>query len=259
MAAVSGGASVSRQRYCQSYAVDCSPRHPPDHGRQQNRTNTVVADRSRHVDCGGGNHHRVDRAGLRASSGGIARRRQDRCARGVKLIGAAERLRRARNCQSKPGAESQRLRRRGPQIDYPAGRIYWLREHGGQILLAPTNDWAVVIDGKQDDYRSIKVGEEAVFAFKDERPATFRSFGMLIPRTGRNPKEFELLVSDESPSGPYRTIGTFHPQNVRVMKTGGWQDFTFEPITAKYLKVKLRSNFEEVVWLEVYEFRVSGQ
>ncbi len=132
-------------------------------------------------------------------------------------------------------------------------------EHGGQILLAPNDDWAVVIDGKEDEHRSIKVGEEAVFAFKDEQPATFSSFGMLIPRTGRNPKEFELLVSDESANGAYRSIGTFHPQNVRVMKTGGWQDFAFAPVTAKYLKVKLRSNFEEVVWLEVYEFRVGGR
>ncbi len=41
-----------------------------------------------------------------------------------------------------------------------------------------------------------------------------QQLGMLIPRTGRDPKEFELLVSDESPSGPCRTIGTFHPQKV---------------------------------------------
>ena len=61
------------------------------------------------------------------------------------------------------------------------------------------------------------MGEEAVFGFKDERRATFDIFGMLIPKSGRNPKEFELLAGDESPSGPFRAIGTFHPQNAKCV------------------------------------------
>jgi hypothetical protein len=43
------------------------------------------------------------------------------------------------------------------------------------------------------------------------------------------------------------------------MKTAGWQDFAFPSATARYLKVKLRSNYEDVVWIDLYEFRLSGQ
>ena len=132
-------------------------------------------------------------------------------------------------------------------------------ENGGRLLLAPGDAWAVTVDGREEQYREVQVGEEAVFGFKDERTATFDTFGMLIPKSGRNPKEFELLAGDESPSGPFRAIGTFHPQNAKVFQTGGWQDFKFSPVTAKYLKVKLRSNYEEVVWIDLYEFRLLGQ
>jgi len=44
-----------------------------------------------------------------------------------------------------------------------------------------------------------------------------------------------------------------------VFQTGGWQDFKFSPVTAKYLKVKLRSNYEDVGWIDLYEFRLLGQ
>jgi hypothetical protein len=131
-------------------------------------------------------------------------------------------------------------------------------EDGGQLVLAPNDAWSVTIDGKEDAFREVQVGEEAVFAFKDERAATFDSFSMLIPRSGRNPKQFELFVAD-SPTGPFRSLGTFQPQNVRLMKTAGWQEFKFPPVTAKYLKVKLRSNYEDVVWIDLFEFRLSGQ
>lgn len=132
-------------------------------------------------------------------------------------------------------------------------------ENGGQLLLAPSDAWGIAVDGKEEDYREVKVGEDAVFAFKGERDATFDAFAMLIPKSGRNPKEFELLAGNESPTGAFRSIATFHPQNVRMMKTGGWQEFRFPPVTAKYLKVKLRSNYEDVVWLDLYEFRLLGQ
>ncbi len=132
-------------------------------------------------------------------------------------------------------------------------------ENGGRLLLAPSDAWTVTVDGKEEQYREVQVGEEAVFGFKDERRATFDTFGMLIPKSGRNPKEFELLAGDDSPSGPFRAIGIFHPQNAKVFQTGGWQDFKFPPVTAKYLKIKLRSNYADVVWIDLYEFRLLGQ
>ncbi len=132
-------------------------------------------------------------------------------------------------------------------------------ENGGQLLLAPNNEWAAAVDGKLDVNQSVRVGEGAVFAFKGERPGTFDSFAMLIPRSGRNPKEFELLAGDESPTGAFRTIGTFNPQDARMFKTNGWQEFTFPPVTARYLKVRLRANYEDTAWIELYEFRLTGR
>jgi hypothetical protein len=132
-------------------------------------------------------------------------------------------------------------------------------QNGGQLLLAPNNEWAAVVDGKVDVNQSVRVGEAAVFAFKGDRPATFDRFAMLIPRSGRNPKEFELLAGDESPTGAFRTIGTFNPQDARVFKTNGWQEFTFPPVTARYLKVRLRANYEDTVWIELYEFKLTGR
>ncbi len=129
-------------------------------------------------------------------------------------------------------------------------------ENGGQLLLAPSNAWAVVVDGKTDSHESVRVGEAAVFGFKGDRAATFDTFEMLIPSSGRNPKEVELLAGDESPTGAFRRIGTFHPENNRVFKTDGWQAFRFPPVTARYLRVRLVSNFEEVVWIELVEFRL---
>ena len=133
------------------------------------------------------------------------------------------------------------------------------KENGGQLLLAPSDDWSAAIDGKLDSYKEVRVGEAAVFGFEGERAETFNSFGILIVKTGRNPKEFELLVGDESTTGAFRSIGTFHPENAKVFKTGGWQDFSFPEVTARYLKVRMRSNHEDVVWIAVYEFRLMRQ
>lgn len=131
-------------------------------------------------------------------------------------------------------------------------------ENGGQVLLAPSDAWLQTIDGKEEEYTGVQAGEEAVFAFKNEQAATFNTFSMLIPKSGRNPKEFELLAG-ESPAGPFRSMGKFQTQNVRLMKTGGWQEFIFPPVTATYFKVKLLSNHADVVWIHLYELRLFGQ
>lgn len=45
---------------------------------------------------------------------------------------------------------------------------------------------------------------------------------------------------------------------VALNQTAGWQEFGFPPVTARYLKVKLRSNYEDVVWIQLYEFQLWG-
>jgi len=131
-------------------------------------------------------------------------------------------------------------------------------ENGGQLMAAPHDDWAAAIDGKLNQYASVRVGEAAVFAFKDDKPARFHTFGILINNSGRNPKELELLVGDDSPTGTFRSIGVFHPENIKLFKTGGWQDFRFPPVKARYLKVRFNSNFEDVVWIHLVELRLLG-
>ena len=73
------------------------------------------------------------------------------------------------------------------------------------MLVASSDDWAGTIDGKESGKQiSYGLGQSAVFAFKDQRPATFDTFAMLITGTEmNNVKEFELLQGNESPTGAF--------------------------------------------------------
>lgn len=120
-------------------------------------------------------------------------------------------------------------------------------ENGAHVLVASSDAWTATIDGKEDWQQiSDGIGKEAVYGFQDERPATFDTFTMLITETAdSNVKEFELFVGNESPTGPFESIGKFQTQNVKLFKTP-YQEFKFPAVTAKYLKCRL---------LETYGFR----
>src|ERR1043166_4009032 len=49
-------------------------------------------------------------------------------------------------------------------------------ENGGQLMVAPADTWAQLIDGKEDMVSWFYKEQEAVYAFKDEKPATFSTF-----------------------------------------------------------------------------------
>jgi GPH family glycoside/pentoside/hexuronide:cation symporter len=101
------------------------------------------------------------------------------------------------------------------------------------------NRWNAMIDSKEDEVAGFSAGEIAAFRFKDAQPATFDDFSVLIPKSeGSNVKEFELLVSDESPTVGFHSIGKFQADNSKLL---GYQEFKFAPVTAKYLQVKLIS------------------
>jgi len=127
---------------------------------------------------------------------------------------------------------------------------------GGQVLVAPDDDWSKTIDGKED-YVMFKPDQEAVYAFKDEKPATFDRFATLVSESmDSNLKEFELLAGDESPTGTFRSIGTFTVQNAKMLKSP-YQEFKFDPVTAKYLKVKVISNYGNPIGrIHVSEFKL---
>jgi extradiol dioxygenase family protein len=125
--------------------------------------------------------------------------------------------------------------------------------NGGTILTAPNDEWAKLNDGSED--RAVTYDGEGVWQFKDGQPATFDTFEMLIPvQDGYNVKEFELQAGDESPTGSFRSIGTFTTENIKLMQQP-YQRFTFPAVTAKYLKVILKSDWGGG-YIAAYEFRV---
>lgn len=115
---------------------------------------------------------------------------------------------------------------------------------GGQVVAAPDPTWSAAISGKDSDAVGTPCGGgwpvEAVFAFKDEKPATFSRFEILIPGAGNYIQTFELLAASDSPTGTYRSLGKFTTQNMLMVKSP-YQAFSFAPVTAKYLKVRLIS------------------
>ena len=142
----------------------------------------------------------------------------------------------------------------------PAKPNLLLQANGGQVLAAPNDNWLRTNDGKEDSIVWFVTGTEAVYGFKDERPATFDTFEVLIPGThGSFLKDFELLVGDDSPVGAFRSIGKFTTQNVKLMQSP-FQEFRFNPVTAKYLKVKLLlpHHGKEGNELQLHEFRLTG-
>ncbi len=122
-----------------------------------------------------------------------------------------------------------------------------LAANGGQVLAAPDISWQRVISGKDAELIEVKgdIPAEAIFAFKDERAATFRSFGLYIGATAAgNPAEVEIFAGDAL-SGPFRSLGSFKPQNMRMLASP-YQRFEIPETTAKYLKVKFIASYGTV-------------
>ncbi|MBC8553118.1 MAG: VWA domain-containing protein [Candidatus Brocadiales bacterium] len=133
-----------------------------------------------------------------------------------------------------------------------------LKEHGGQLLMAPKDEWKQTIDGTE---QKVLVPEysSSVYAFKYEKLATFNTFVICIPgEDDSNLKEFELLVSDRSWSGPFRSIGKFQAQNGGSPETP-YQQFSFPEVTSRYLKVQLESNYGNSGFTGLYEFQLLGE
>lgn len=132
------------------------------------------------------------------------------------------------------------------------------QENGVQLLVAPNDHWMATIDGKEDFEAIYSYTGESVYGFKDDRAATFDTFTMLIGETrDTNVKEFELLAGNDTPTGAFETIGKFQTQNVKLFRTP-YQEFHFSPVTARYLKVKILSAYNNSVYPVVWEFQLFG-
>jgi Mg-chelatase subunit ChlD len=135
-------------------------------------------------------------------------------------------------------------------------------KNGGQLLTAPNEMWIRTNDGDFKTYLNasewMRVGQEAIYAFKDEQPATFDTFNVLVNEAdGQNVKGIELFVGDDGPLGTFRSIGVVTTQNTKMMKSP-FQQFKFEPVTARYLKVKILSNHGGDQYVMPSEFQVMG-
>jgi len=117
--------------------------------------------------------------------------------------------------------------------------------NGGHLMAAPNDSWRYAIDDNVDAWEYIQAGTgDGVYAFRDERAATFDTFMMLIPDTsGLNVKDFELLVGNDTPLGTFRSIGQFQTKNIRLYPSP-WQEFKFEAVRARYFKLHVLSAWD---------------
>jgi hypothetical protein len=133
-------------------------------------------------------------------------------------------------------------------------------ENGGHVIVATNDRWPYTIDGDEKNWQYIDIGVTgswAVYAFKDDKPATFDTFKVLILGSESwNLKEFELLAGNDSPTGKFESVGKFQTQNVRFFKDP-YQEFKFPPVKARYLKIRVISShgFSSV---GAYEFQLLG-
>ena len=99
-----------------------------------------------------------------------------------------------------------------------------------------------------------------VYAFRGNQRATFDRFTMLIPGTsGENVKDFDLAVGDDSPTGTFTPLEKFQTQNIKLFGTP-YQEFRFNPVTAKCLRVRILSEWGGNNWFPcVYEFQLFGR
>jgi hypothetical protein len=115
-------------------------------------------------------------------------------------------------------------------------------DEGGQAILVPHDGWLAPVTGKGDQGAGVSIGEEAVYAFRDEKPATFSKFSLLITAANDiNIREFELLVADDW-KGEFRSLGKFTTIDARVVQHP-YQEFTFPETNARYMKIKILSNW----------------
>jgi len=132
-------------------------------------------------------------------------------------------------------------------------------KNGGHLVVASRAIFSNMIDGKDNEYFDAKPGEEAVYAFKDEKPVTISKVSVPIFETSDvNLQKFELLGSMTSPTDGFESIGEFSTTNV-VFIGKTYQEFEFEPTQVKYLKVKfIRSWGQDWYSFRVYEMKLYG-
>jgi tetratricopeptide (TPR) repeat protein len=136
-------------------------------------------------------------------------------------------------------------------------------EEGGQLLAAPNESWRKITSGKEDEWIEIKTGtdadSDAVYAFKDRKPARFHKLTVLIAASSEvNPKEIEVLAGDEGATGSFRSVGKCTLTNRLLFETR-YQECELPPTTARFVKLKVLSSYHYNAWAHVPQVRLLGR
>jgi len=109
---------------------------------------------------------------------------------------------------------------------------------GTRIVRSSTQEFAKVIDGKEDSTGAMYPGQDVVFSFKDNQAVLLEKFSVPVFKVGDyNPSKLTLSGALDSPEGPYYPIGEFTVQNT-VIFGNVYQEFVFpKPSAVRYLKV----------------------
>jgi tetratricopeptide (TPR) repeat protein len=133
-------------------------------------------------------------------------------------------------------------------------------EQGGQLLSAPSESWRKITSGKEDERVDSRAGPDAdaVYAFKDKKPARFHKLTVLIAGSNDyNPKEIEVLAGDEGVNGSFRAVGKCALTNRLLLETR-YQECELAPTTARYAKLKFVSSYHFNAWTQIPQVRLIG-
>jgi len=136
-------------------------------------------------------------------------------------------------------------------------------EEGGQLLAAPSESWRKITSGKEDDWIEIKVGtdadSDAVYGFKDKKPARFHKLTVLISGSNDyNPKDIDVLSGNEGPKGSFVSVGKCTLTNRLLFETR-YQECELPPTTARYVKLKVLTSYHFNAWAHLPQVRLLGR
>ena len=132
-------------------------------------------------------------------------------------------------------------------------------ENGGELLASSNPDMADAISENLQNYAWVSPNDWAVFGFNQERPALVDRLDFYIPESSNgNLQSFELQVGMESTNGPFTSVGVFEPQNAYIQKKP-FQEFSFGPVEARYIKIILGSPHGNTGGAYVHELRLWGR
>jgi hypothetical protein len=113
----------------------------------------------------------------------------------------------------------------------------------GQDVRVPTAEWIKIVSGKDADaiwHQGEFKNREAIFPLRG--PAIINTFAVLIKEQGdQNPKDIAFSAGD-SASGEFRLIQQCAFENILKLNMP-YQECTFPETPARYIKIKLLSNF----------------